>query len=108
MKHISMFIIAIFLGGVPANAAPDNLKVEGYMPWKQDGVETSFATTDSTLDAVLEANPNALIILRFGVTWAPAWWVEKNLGERTVYDSGEFGIPSIYSLVWRAAAAGST
>lgn len=76
------------------------------MPWKQDGVETSFAVTDGLIDDVLAVNPNALIIPRFGVTSPPQWWIDEHTDEMMLYDSGRRGtMASVHSRVWRRAAA---
>lgn len=76
-----------------------------YMPWKREGVETDFTTTDKAVDDAIKANPNALIIPRFGVTWPPQWWVEKHPNEMMLFDDGKRQTASVHSRVWRAAAA---
>lgn len=81
------------------------VSLDTVMPWQQEGVETSFAATDGLIDAVLEANPNALIIPRFGITWPPRWWSDRHPDEMMLYDDGSRGIASIHSRVWRKDAA---
>lgn len=76
-----------------------------YMPWKQEGVETSFATTDAAIDAALKADPDALVIPRFGVTWPPQWWVDKHPEEIMLYDDGKRRTASVHSRIWRDEAA---
>lgn len=81
------------------------ISMDNYMPWKQDGVETSFAAVDGLVDSVLEVNPNALIIPRFGVTWPPQWWIEQHPDEMMLFNTGERHTASVHSRVWRKAAA---
>jgi len=77
------------------------------MPWFKDDETPSFDKTDIVywIDAVLKANPNALLLPRFPVDQPPGWWVEQHPDEMTLFHDGTKGIASIHSQVWRQDAA---
>lgn len=53
----------------------------------------------AAFDEILERAPDALIFPRVGVT-PPAWWHERNPGNRVVYDDGSEGPQSMFSEAW--------
>lgn len=77
------------------------------IPWTKDGETPTLDGTSIPfwIDAVLTANPNALLIPRFPVDQPPAWWVEQHPNEMTQYQDGTKGLASVHSKIWRKAAA---
>jgi hypothetical protein len=57
------------------------------MPWPQPGKPVDFKTSDLQCEAVLRANPKALLIPRIGMD-APAWWCKAHPEATMVWDRG--------------------
>jgi beta-galactosidase len=99
---------AIQLGEV-ASAGRRGVNIVSFtigMPWPREGEEPDFrARVDHWVDAVLEANPQALLLPRFGTTSPPDWWVAEHPDDIMLYDDGSRRLASVHSLAWREAAA---
>ena len=55
------------------------------MPWPMPGKEPDFSAIDSAFDAMIEVDPQILIIPRFH-TLAPQWWLDAHPGNEMVYN----------------------
>ncbi len=66
-----------------------------------NGQPESFSATeaDGPYRAVLEQDPQALVLPRIDLT-APDWWLEANPDERVVFDDGSLGPQSMASEKW--------
>jgi len=70
------------------------------MPWVAGDKAPDYAMVDECFDAVLRADPDGLLIPRFGID-APASWKERHPTEVMTYDDGSRGQASMASEVWR-------
>lgn len=57
------------------------------MPWPKPGKPVDFKTSDLQCEAVLRANPKALLMPRIGID-APAWWCQEHPESAMVWDRG--------------------
>lgn len=60
------------------------------MPWPRPGKKPDFTRVDRTLDCVLRADPNGLLLPRFGVE-PPAWWIKGHPGHAQTFADGSRG-----------------
>ncbi|MCL4206026.1 MAG: beta-galactosidase [Pirellulaceae bacterium] len=84
-----------YLGGPPspfsrqiklaADAGVDFVSFPVHMPWPKPGEPVNWTTSDAQCQAVLEANPHALLLPRIGME-PPAWWREANPGDMMAWD----------------------
>jgi len=74
------------------------------LPMPRAGEEANYASWDGMIDAILEANPNALLLPRFGLDNVPAWWMRENPDELMLYDNGNRGLASMASEKWKRDA----
>ncbi len=76
------------------------------MPWQRSGERPAFeARAGQTIDSILHANPQALILPRIYVCGPEDWWVRQYPDDMMLYDTGQRGQPSIHSRIWRRDAA---
>ena len=78
--------------------------VNHELPMPRAGEEADYTSWDRIIDAILEANPNALLLPRFGMDNVPAWWGRENPDELMLYDNGDRGLPSMASEKWKRDA----
>lgn len=71
--------------------------IEGLWP-EEDGT-IDFTGMDAQIDAILKANPNALIIPRFPLD-VRSWWLRKNPDERMVWFNFDHKAPYNYGTQW--------
>ncbi len=86
-----------FLGGPPSPfvseikmAAEVGVNLVSFplgKPWPKPGEEVDWSGVDAQCRMVLEANPNALLLPRIGMT-APKWWREAHPDEMMAWDLG--------------------
>jgi len=81
--------------------------VDHNLPAAAPGREPDFASWDAKIDAILAANPRALLLPRFGLDNLPGWWVEQHRDDLMLYDNGDRGLPSMASAAWEEAAGQS-
>lgn len=84
-----------YLGGPPgcfasqiklaANADVPFVSFPVHMPWPQPGQAVDWTTSDQQCQAVLDANPRALLLPRIGMG-APAWWRDSHPDDMMVWD----------------------
>jgi len=73
-------------------------------PWAPPGEVPSYRPFEEQIDMILQENPRALLLPRFGLTYVPDWWVRQNPEEMMLYDNGERGYVSVASERWRREA----
>jgi hypothetical protein len=56
-------------------------------PWPKPGEEPDFSAVDATLESVLLADPEALMLPRFGI-YAPHWWLDAHPDDEMVFSDG--------------------
>ncbi len=86
-----------FLGGPPscfesqiklaADADVDFVSFPVHMPWPQPDQPVDWSVVDRQCQTVLDANPQALLIPRIGMS-APRWWQEAHSQAVMVWDRG--------------------
>ena len=84
-------------------AAKAGVRIHSFetpMPWAGEGYEPNYAGVDECFDAMLKADPDGLLLPRFG-TYPPPDWYKKNPSEVMLYDDGSRGQPSMPSEIWR-------
>jgi len=70
------------------------------MPWPRPGEAPDFSGVDEVIDMTLEADPDALLLPRFGMA-PPDWWHEKHPGNRMVFSDGREEFFCVASAQWR-------
>lgn len=75
-----------------------------HFPWPKPGEQADYGEWDRQIDAILQANPNALLIPRIGMSNIPGWWANENSDEMMLYDNGQRGMVSMASEKWRKEA----
>jgi len=70
------------------------------MPWPRPGEEPDFSRVDEALELVIEADPEALLLPRFGMD-PPAWWYDEHPDEALHFDDGRRGPVCVASDLWR-------
>ena len=73
------------------------------MPWAGEGYEPNYADVDACMDAMLEVDPDGLLLPRFGME-PPQSWRDKHPSEVMLYDDGSRGVASMASEIWRRDA----
>jgi len=76
---------------------------ETPMPWAAEGIEPNYAGVDECFDAMLKADPDGLLLPRFGTSPSSLWY-ENNQPEVMLYDDGTRGQPSVASEIFRRDA----
>jgi hypothetical protein len=86
----------VFLGGPPgvfqaqirlaAEAGVDLVSFPVDLPWPEPGEAPRWSTADAQCQAVLDANPKALLLPRIGMD-APAWWLKAHAEDAMVWDT---------------------
>jgi beta-galactosidase len=72
------------------------------MPWPRPGQPNDFSDVDDKMDQVLRADPQALILPRFGVA-PPEWWYDQHPDDAMQFDDGRRRLISVASPDWRTA-----
>jgi hypothetical protein len=89
-------------------AAPAGVNIVSFvnheLPMPHDGEPADYTSWDRMIGDILEANPNALLLPRFGMDNVPAWWWRENPDELMLYENGERGLPSMASEKWKRDA----
>jgi len=65
-------------------------------PWPEPGQPENWAAVDAECERVLRANPNALLIPRFGME-PPPWWLKAHPGDAMRWEDGStqgYGVPA--------------
>jgi hypothetical protein len=105
----------LFLGG-PSNGYESQIRMAGQagapfvsfpvdLPWPPPGQPVDWSVPDAQCQAVLAANPQALLIPRIGVD-APEWWLKAHPDDVMVWDSGpQFRYAVVASPEYRRDAA---
>ena len=85
----------VFLGGpagvfetqirLAAEAGVDLVSFPVDLPWPKPGEKPRWSTADAQCQAVLDANPKALLLPRIGMD-APAWWLQAHPDDVMVWD----------------------
>ncbi len=57
------------------------------LPWPKPGQEADWASVDAACIRVLEANPDALLIPRVGMS-PPRWWFDAHPEDRMIWEDG--------------------
>lgn len=70
------------------------------MPWPRPGEEPNFVATDRNIEEVIAADPQAMLLPRFGVG-PPGWWLEAHPDDVLRYDDGTQGSVCVASEAWR-------
>ena len=86
----------VFLGGpagvfqtqirLAADAGVDLVSFPVDLPWPKPGQPPRWSTADAQCQAVLDANPKALLLPRIGMD-APAWWLQSHADDAMVWDT---------------------
>lgn len=71
-----------------------------HMPWPQPGEAPDFSRTDLAIRTTIAADPDALLLPRFGMA-PPPWWLEEHPDDRMLFDDGETHGWSMASEAWR-------
>ncbi|MFO7976065.1 MAG: beta-galactosidase [Candidatus Hydrogenedentota bacterium] len=69
-------------------------------PWPKPGEEPDFAAVDAVLERVIDADPEALLLPRFGCD-PPGWWYQQHPDEALQFDDGSRRPVCVASEVWR-------
>ncbi len=105
-----------FLGGPPgcfesqiklaADVGVDLVSFPLRMPWPREGTTIDWTSVERQCQAVIDANPRALLLPRVWMG-APRWWLEEHPDERMVWDKEptEHTDVVVASNVWRTEAA---
>ncbi len=70
------------------------------MPWPKAGERPDFSGVVSAFEATLKADPQALLLPRFGMS-APAWWQDAHPDQCLTFDDGETRGECPASTLWR-------
>lgn len=77
------------------------------MPWPKPGEQADYSQIDRILESVIELDPKALLLPRFGMM-APAWWLDTHPGQEMAFSdanaSGFGRFSSMASDSWRKDA----
>src|SRR6185312_6483454 len=105
----------VHLGGPPgafeseirlaASAGVNFVSFPVGMPWPAPGQQPDWSATDSACEQVLRANPNALLIPRYGVE-PPDWWRKAHPDDVMTWENGShqaYGV--VASPIYRRDAA---
>ncbi len=76
-----------------------------YLPWPRPGEPVDWSIVDQQCQAVLQANPQALLLPRISCN-APGWWREAHPDDDMLWDSGpRWGYPVVASPAYRRDSA---
>jgi hypothetical protein len=85
----------VFLGGPPgvfetqirlaAEAGVDFVSFPVDLPWPKPDAKANWSTVDAQCQAVLDANPRALLLPRIGMD-PPSWWRQSHPDDTMVWD----------------------
>ncbi len=75
-----------------------------HLPWPEPGTSVDWSTSDAQCEAVLRANPNALLLPRIGMG-TPPWWRAANPDELMQWEDGRRGDAVVASPRYRLDAA---
>ncbi|MFH1923862.1 MAG: beta-galactosidase [Planctomycetota bacterium] len=70
------------------------------MPWPKEGEEPSYKGVARAFDVTLKADPDALLLPRFGMS-APGWWQTDHPDECLLFDDGQRQGECPASPLWR-------
>ncbi len=70
------------------------------MPWPRPGKAADFSRVDEAIEQVLSADPDALLLPRFGVD-PPGWWYDAHPTEALKFDDGRRRPVCVASTIWR-------
>jgi beta-galactosidase len=88
-----------------AAAGVDFVSFPIEMAWPAPGAPEDFKSADRVCQQVLEANPNALLLPRFGVD-PPEWWRREHPGDVMTWEDGSHQYTATpVSPVYRSEAA---
>lgn len=105
----------VFLGG-PSNGYESQIRMAGEagapfvsfpvdLPWPPPDQPTNWSVPEAQCQAVLAANPQALLLPRIGMN-APEWWLKAHPDDVMVWDSGpQFPYAVVASPEYRREAA---
>ena len=71
-----------------------------HMTWPKPGQEPDFSQADSSLQSILEIDPDALLLPRFGMA-PPGWWLDEHPDDKMLFDDGKTHGWSMGSEAWR-------
>ncbi len=71
------------------------------MPWPRPGEDPNFSQCDRAIENTLNADPEALLLPRFGMG-PPEWWLQQHPDDRMLFDDGRTEGWSMASTAWRA------
>ncbi len=102
--------------GAPSNGYASQIQLAGrsgalfvsfplHLPWPRPGEAVDWSVPDAQCRAVLDANPDALLLPRISCN-APRWWREAHTEDDMVWDSGpQHGYAVVASPAYRRDAA---
>ena len=70
------------------------------MPWPKDGDKPNYSGVRRAFEVTLKADPQALLLPRFGMS-APGWWQKAHPDECLTFDDGQKRGECPASLAWR-------
>lgn len=104
----------VLLGGPPdrfasqirlaAGAGVDIVSFPADLPWPRAGEPADWSMVDDQCQAVLDANPRALLLPRMGMD-PPAWWRDAHPDDVMKWDDGHRGPAVVASPLYRREAA---
>ena len=74
-----------------------------HMGWPRAGKEPDFSRIRTAIEDTLEADPDALLLPRFGMS-APAWWQKQHPDHCLTFDDGQKEGECPASELWRRQA----
>lgn len=90
-------------------AAAEGIHIHSFgiaMPWPKPGEAPDFAGVDAVLERVIDADPEALLLPRFGCD-PPGWWYDAHPEDALQFDDGSRGPVCVASEKWRAEMLGN-
>ncbi|MEA3364817.1 MAG: beta-galactosidase [Candidatus Hydrogenedentes bacterium] len=84
-------------------AAAEGVHIHSFgisRPWPKPGEEPDFAAVDAVLEGVINADPEALLLPRFGCD-PPGWWYDEHPDEALRFDDDSRRPVCVASEVWR-------
>ncbi|MCC6446831.1 MAG: beta-galactosidase [Armatimonadetes bacterium] len=67
--------------------------------WPREGQKSDYTYLDMAFADTIQADPQAMVTLRFSVS-PPPWWLEEHPEERTMFDDGSAAEISPSSSLW--------
>ena len=71
------------------------------MPWPRPGEEPNWTRVDAGIEMTLRADPDALLMPRFGCA-PPAWWLQDHPDDAMLFSDGKTDTMSMASETWLA------